>query len=246
MKEDYVYVNITNFSIFGVFGRDETPPRISNVRAASITTSSAVISWNTNEDCDSVVKYGTRPGNYQFTKRESSNVTSHRIELSGLNPGTKYYFVVNSTDIAGNSNQSPEHSFSTRVVVATGGVPSKWMVLLANSIDYNLSKNFTAFLKGINIIYTSPENFSKYKNRRFIVILGGPDAYEGVGEIVQEVLNRSEQDYLRIKGHRKMYVKTGVWTKRQVVIVIAGSDREQTMLAGNENKLAVKIKLRLY
>ncbi|MEE8167503.1 MAG: thrombospondin type 3 repeat-containing protein [Candidatus Hydrothermarchaeales archaeon] len=119
-----------------------------------------------------------------------------------------------------------------------GGAPPKpKIILLANSIDYNLCANFTALLKnkGIEIIYTSPKNFSKYNTSKFVVILGGPDAYEGVGEIVRQVLNESEQDWLRVRGNKKMYVKTNVWDRRQVVMVIAGSGREQTQKAGIEN-----------
>jgi hypothetical protein len=119
------------------------------------------------------------------------------------------------------------------------------LVLLANSIDYNLSSNFTAFLEGqgIDIVYVDASNFSEYKTEKFIVILGGPDTYEGVGEIVREVLDEGEQGWLREKGNRRMYVKTSVWRMGQVVMIIAGSDRWQTRLAVEENRLVVKEKV---
>jgi hypothetical protein len=107
------------------------------------------------------------------------------------------------------------------------------IVILANSIDYPLASDFFEFLidRGIGIVYTSAVNFSQYDNERFIAILGGPDAYEGVGEVVQEVLVADEQDELRTTGNRRMYVKTNVWTGGQVVFVIAGSDRFETQKA---------------
>jgi hypothetical protein len=119
------------------------------------------------------------------------------------------------------------------------------LVLLANSIDYSLSSNLTALLKahGIGITYINATNFSSYNTSKFVVILGGPDAYEGVGEIVREVLDEGEQGWLREKGNRGMYVKTNVWAMGQTVMVIAGSDREHTMLAVEENRLEVKKKV---
>lgn len=129
-----------------------------------------------------------------------------------------------------------------------GPSPKPEIVLLANSIDYNLSGNLTSFLKnqGIEIVYTAPGNFDDYKDRKFIVILGGPDAYEGVGGIVQEVLAQEEQSYLRTRGNCRMYVKANVWATGQVVMVIAGSGREETRKAGEENRIAVKEKVKGY
>lgn len=120
--------------------------------------------------------------------------------------------------------------------------PTPKLVLLANSIDYSLASDFLGFLRneGLDVFYVTAPDFDQYKTEKFIVILGGPDAYEGVDEIIQQVLNKSEQDWLRIKGNRKMYVKTNVWRQGQVVMVIAGSDRWQTQKAGEENKLDVK------
>jgi hypothetical protein len=88
----------------------------------------------------------------------------------------------------------------------------------------------------MEVIRASAGDFDQYKNERFIVILGGPDASEGVGKIVQGVLTGDEQNYLREKGNRKMYVKDDVWTQEQAVFVIAGSDRNGTQEAHKENR----------
>jgi hypothetical protein len=138
-------------------------------------------------------------------------------------------------------------SVSASVGVPTGGTTGGGggakpkIVLLANSIDLNLSKNFTSFLEnnGIDIIHVNALNFSQYKTEKFLVILGGPDAYEGVGNITREVLTEIEQEQVRARGSRMMYVKTNVWANGQVVMVIAGSNRELTMQSGNDNKEAV-------
>ncbi|MBU2560054.1 hypothetical protein KKA03_04075, partial [archaeon] len=98
--------------------------------------------------------------------------------------------------------------------------------------------DFFGFLqnKGIEVVYTTTADFDQFKEEESIVILGGPDAYEGVGDIVQEVLTESEQNQLRENGNRKMYVKTNVWTQGQKIMVIAGSNREDTRAAHQENK----------
>jgi hypothetical protein len=76
---------------------------------------SATITWDTNEPSNSLVKYGTESGNCTSQKYDSENVTSHSIALTGLLSNTTYYFVVNSTDQSGNSNQSAEHNFTTSI-----------------------------------------------------------------------------------------------------------------------------------
>jgi putative cell wall-binding protein len=129
----------------------------------------------------------------------------------------------------------------THVTVVAQQKPT--IIILANYIDYALASDFFEFLgnKGVNKVRVTATDFVQYpwipyKNMTFIIILGGPDAYEGVGEIVQEVLASSEQNYLRIKGNRKMYVKPNVWRTGQIVVVIAGSDRFQTQKAHRENR----------
>ena len=92
---------------------DINPPVISDVSVKNVTTTSAIITWETDEPSDSLVKYGTEPGNYTFLEHDLTNVTSHRVVLSGLIPDTVYYFVVNSTDESGNSNESIEYNFTT-------------------------------------------------------------------------------------------------------------------------------------
>ncbi len=111
-------------------------------------------------------------------------------------------------------------------------------VIFANSIDFANAVDFFDFLKnkGHEVITPSTTVLENYKKEKFIIILGGPDAPEGVGEVVRQVLSEDEQKFLRQKGNRKMFVKTNVWTQGQVVFVIAGSDRTETKKAHEENR----------
>lgn len=104
--------NTTHFSVFAPLA-DTSSPVITSVAASSITTGSATITWNTDEASQSLVKYGTSSVSYTSSINDTSNVTSHSIQLTGLSSSTTYYFVVNSTDQSSNSNQSSEQSFTT-------------------------------------------------------------------------------------------------------------------------------------
>ena len=93
---------------------DTTPPIITNVTVTEITNNSATIKWDTDEIADSLVKYGKVSGVYTKSEEDLLFVKKHTIELTtGLLPGTCYYFVVNSTDQSGNSNESIEYNFIT-------------------------------------------------------------------------------------------------------------------------------------
>lgn len=101
---------------------DTTAPSISAVSVTQVGTSTARISWTTNEASNSVAYFGTttplNTGSAQM-KSDASMVTSHVLELSGLMPGTTYYFKVESKDAANNGNMSTESSFTTSVLPDT-------------------------------------------------------------------------------------------------------------------------------
>jgi hypothetical protein len=82
-----------------------------------ITSTSAMISWSTDEDSDSEVQYDTGPGtwgSYAYPERVSEATTTHSVELTGLSPNTQYFFRVGSTDPFGNGpTVSGEDDFTT-------------------------------------------------------------------------------------------------------------------------------------
>ncbi len=90
-------------------------PAISNVVAdPSVTT--ATITWDTNEDTDSFVGFGLTTG-LGSSEYDWHMTSAHSILLTGLNPGTHYYFEVASVDSAGNmamdDNNGLKYSFMT-------------------------------------------------------------------------------------------------------------------------------------
>ena len=99
-------------------------PQISTVQVNAITESTAVITWTTDKQGDSEVRYGTAGdswGSYPNTTSDPALVTSHSITLNGLSQQTDYYFMAGSTDVYGNgpdnktgdSNPSSEDTFTT-------------------------------------------------------------------------------------------------------------------------------------
>jgi hypothetical protein len=92
---------------------DTTAPTISNVTAVSITSSSAVITWTTNEPSDTQVEYGLTTSYGQFTVRNTTLVTSHSQTLTGLTSNKSYHFRVLSRDAASNLATSGDVTFTT-------------------------------------------------------------------------------------------------------------------------------------
>ena len=95
-----------------IIAPDTTPPTISNVKASNITTSSATITWRTNEVADSKVEYG-KTTSYGSSKSATSLVTSHSITLAGLEPETTYHYKVTSADSSANQASSVDFTFAT-------------------------------------------------------------------------------------------------------------------------------------
>ncbi|MGP8323186.1 MAG: dockerin type I domain-containing protein [Methanosarcinaceae archaeon] len=92
---------------------DIIPPVITNISIISKTKDSATIAWETDEVSDSLVKFGTEPGNCTEIVYNAMNVTYHNIDIGGLISNTTYYYVVNSTDLNTNSAQGEECNFTT-------------------------------------------------------------------------------------------------------------------------------------
>lgn len=94
---------------------DNTAPEISGVIANS-GSNSATVTWNTDETSNSAVRYRTDTGNFE-ERSNSALVTSHNVELTGLNPATTYYYEVISSDADGNTaidnNSAQYYSFTT-------------------------------------------------------------------------------------------------------------------------------------
>ncbi len=99
-----------------------SPPVISSV-STNFDLGVITITWQTSEAADSVLYYGTNRSDLNLVASNATLTTSHAISLGNLPAGATYYFVVVSTDDAGNTatnnNSGASYSF---VSVATPAV----------------------------------------------------------------------------------------------------------------------------
>ncbi len=93
-------------------GGDPTAPVIS-VAVAATTSTSATVTWTTNEVSDSQVEYGLTASYGSFTAMNWMLLTSHSLAVNGLSPSTLYHYRVRSRDAAGNLATSTDHTFTT-------------------------------------------------------------------------------------------------------------------------------------
>jgi hypothetical protein len=119
-------------------GKWTTAPSLdSGPTAGSITTKKATITWSTSRTADSKVQYGTTSGSYNTVEpSNSSQVTGHSIQLTGLNPGTTYYYKAKWTDEDGNTGTSDEKSFSTSSAPTVKDVTAKNIGLTSAIIQF--------------------------------------------------------------------------------------------------------------
>lgn len=99
---------------------DTTPPQIAGLTVSDITTSSAAISWTTDEPSSGQVGYGTSQALGSIAADVGSGTVSHRVALAGLAADTIYFYQVVSTDQAGNTTRTSTGSFRTSPNAPTG------------------------------------------------------------------------------------------------------------------------------
>lgn len=95
---------------------DDTDPVISGVAVSEIGSTTARVSWATNEPATSKVYFdsGTSLDRDDSSIVENAALaTSHSLPLSGLAASTTYSFAVQSADAAGNTETSAVGSFVT-------------------------------------------------------------------------------------------------------------------------------------
>lgn len=90
-----------------------SPLAISQVETASISTSTAVITWLTNKDADSQINFGQTDSYGIESALQTSQTQNHQVKLSGLAPGTNYFYEVVSHTASGQSAVLGGFEFNT-------------------------------------------------------------------------------------------------------------------------------------
>ncbi|MBU0646505.1 fibronectin type III domain-containing protein [Patescibacteria group bacterium] len=91
---------------------DQTAPVISNLQVVDLTTTSARVTWTTNELADSTIDYGPTVA-YGSLLSEPTLVTEHSLILTGLNHTSTYHYRVKSKDASLNQAVSTDQTFAT-------------------------------------------------------------------------------------------------------------------------------------
>ena len=141
--------------------RDELT--IYNVTPASendinVTETSAVISWQTNKLARGWVRYG---GSTSYGKTVATNPPrdfTQLITLTGLKPGTVYYFEIQAKDVLNKEIKSSGYSFKTKSTVPNNNYPdAPGQILGTSSCDVNLNTEFGYYGLYYNLTKDHPD-----------------------------------------------------------------------------------------
>ncbi len=113
-------------------------------------------------------------------------------------------------------------------------MPSKEVVVIANNVDARLSYSVlreALALKGLNHSLIKPTEFKQHLDAEILIILGGPEAYEGVGNISEFFLSPSDSEYLKRKDSSYIVYLAQPLFEGQRIFILAGNDRFDTKRA---------------
>lgn len=124
-----------------------------------VTTRKATIFWFTDRDSDSKVAIGKEPSKY-FSEEigNSQQTSSHSVNLTNLEPGTKYYFVTKWTDTDGNTGQSVERSFTTLPAPTISDVSPEKVTVSSTEIRFSIKD-----ASKVSLYYGKNEGFGAVK-----------------------------------------------------------------------------------
>lgn len=92
---------------------DREPPKISGISIVGVTATSAVVTWSTDEDADSLVNFGLTKS-YGIARDPLPDKKQHRVTLVELEPSTVYHLRVVSADPYGNQALSGDYILATK------------------------------------------------------------------------------------------------------------------------------------
>jgi hypothetical protein len=104
---DWLSYSVTSF---GEIVLDKEPTKITDVKVAKLNKGSVIITWETNHLATSKVNYGLTK-DFGKDVQSDTKVHEHKIEVTGLEPATKYYYEVMSQNK--NYVYDANHEFTT-------------------------------------------------------------------------------------------------------------------------------------
>jgi len=95
----------------------QTLPTVTGVTVASVGATSTTVTWTTNVKTDSFVNF-SQDTSYCGIRNTGAFGTAHSVVIPNLDPGTAYFFRINSTDQNGNQVLSGNYTFTTTSTAA--------------------------------------------------------------------------------------------------------------------------------
>ena len=121
--------------------------------SAATTSTTAKITWTTNEPASSQVEYWTDPAVVTSTPitDTSPRVTNHSVTIGGLSPSTTYGYRVKSVDGSSNPAQSVDSTFTTTAA-------SSYDLLVSGAANRSSASRLQASsVSGTIYVFVSPE-----------------------------------------------------------------------------------------
>ncbi len=130
------------------------------------TPNSVIIKWRTNVATTSQVWFGTSLSSLSSFSFNANSTTNHEIKISGLQPATKYYYMVGNTTTTLTPKSSQQY-FLTSPVTGSAGKYKFWVIGDAGTGSANQINAKNAFLN-----YTDSSHIDGW-------IWLGDNAYDG-------------------------------------------------------------------
>ena len=163
-----------NFTFTTASAVDTIAPALSAITSSSVSSTSAIITWSTNEGATSRVEYGATTSYGSFSQTSITFTSRHGRSLDDLAPSTTYNYRVISADTAGNIAKSGNFTFTTtaafdsqslinNLAVASGKPYEVIQNGLSNGALAYIDRTYTfgsipAFLDGATYIKTANED----------------------------------------------------------------------------------------
>ncbi len=91
---------------------ETTPPVVTNRTVTKVTTTTAQVSWRTDEAATSIVEWGTTTA-YGSWRQDTALVTRHGMSIGGLTPNTTYHYRIITRDAWLNETVTADGTFTT-------------------------------------------------------------------------------------------------------------------------------------
>lgn len=113
---------------------------ISAINVSNITATTATVSWRSSVAGDSWVGYTAAGATQKLSRSSTLSTLDHSIQLTGLIPGTKYTFEVNTQSLAGDVGYVLGNSFTTTTTPG-GGIPCGTLAKSGSAIYFLTGKD---------------------------------------------------------------------------------------------------------